>query len=96
MCNVINRNIFYNLKKILSSIKVIKLNELFLKFLPVLYFNQKNILLYQITNVTKIISFIEKGSKHDLLKSNQFMFVLKVCLLWIDEMKLKKRFLKFK
>ena len=37
--------IFFNLKKKLSSFKVIKLNNLFLIFLPVLYLNQKNIFL---------------------------------------------------
>ena len=58
MCNVINRNIFLKLKKKLSSFKVIKLNKLFLKFLPVLYLNQINIFLNQINNVEKIISFI--------------------------------------
>ena len=42
MCNVINRNIFLNEKKKLSSFKVIKLNKLFLKFFPVFYLNQIN------------------------------------------------------
>ena len=51
MSNVMNRNIFFNLKKKLSSFKVIKLNKLFLKFLLVLYLNQIN-------SVNKIISFI--------------------------------------
>ena len=44
MCNVINRNIFFDLKKNLSPFKEIKLNKLFPKF--------------QINNVKKIISFI--------------------------------------
>ena len=57
MCNVINRNIFSNLNKKLSLFKVIKLNKVFLKFLPVLYMNQINIFLNQI-NDKKIISFI--------------------------------------
>ena len=58
MCNLINRNIFFILKKKLSSFKVIKLNKLFLKFLPVLYLNQISIFFNQINNVKKIISFI--------------------------------------
>ena len=41
-CNVINTNIFFSLKKKLSSFKLIKLNNLFLKFLPVFYLNQIN------------------------------------------------------
>ena len=43
MYNVINRNIFFNLNKKLSSFKVIILNKLFLKFLPIFYLNQINI-----------------------------------------------------
>ena len=58
MCNVINRNIYFNLKKKLSSFKVIKLNKLFLKFSKVLYLNEINIFLNQINNIKKIISFI--------------------------------------
>ena len=34
------------------------LNKLFLKFLPILYLNRKNIFLNQVNNVKKIISFI--------------------------------------
>ena len=34
--------------------------------------------------------------KHDFLKSNEFIFVRRVFLIRIEEMKLKKRFLKFK
>ena len=37
---------------------VMKLNKLFLKFLPVLYLNQINIFLNQINNVYKIISLV--------------------------------------
>ena len=37
-----------------------------------------------------------KRLKRDFLKSNKFIFFLKVFLLRIEEMKLKKRFLKFK
>ena len=44
----------------------------------------------------KIIFFTWKRLKGDFLKSNNFVFVLKVFLLQIEEMKLKKRFLKFK
>ena len=54
---------FFDLNKKLSSFKVIKLNKLFLKFLIVLYLNEKNILLNQINNVEKIISFIQKRLK---------------------------------
>ena len=48
----------FNLKKKFSSFKVIKLNKLFLNFLPVLYLNQINIFLNQINNVEKMISSI--------------------------------------
>ena len=89
MFNVISKNIFSNLKKKLFLFKVIKLNKLFLKFSPVLYLNQIN-------NVKTIISFIKKMLKGNFLKTNKFIFVLKVFLIWIGEMKLKKRFLKFK
>ena len=58
MCTVINRNIFINLKKKLSSSKVLKLNKLFLKFPPVLYSNQINTFINQINNVKKIIFYI--------------------------------------
>ena len=51
MCNVINRNIFFNLMKKLFSFKVIKLNKLILKLSPVLYLNQINIFLKQINTV---------------------------------------------
>ena len=57
---MIDRNILFNLKKKLSSFKIIKLNKLFLKFVPVLYLNQINISWNQINNVSKIISFIQK------------------------------------
>ena len=60
MCNVINRNTFFNFKKKISSFKVMKLSTLFLKFLPVLYLNWINIFLNQINNVNKIIAFIQK------------------------------------
>ena len=42
MRDVIHRNIFFNLKKKISSFKVIKLNKLFPVFLPVLHLNKKN------------------------------------------------------
>ena len=58
-CVMLNkRNIFFNLKKKLSSFKVIRINKLFIKFLSVFYLNQINIFLNQINNVKKIICFI--------------------------------------
>ena len=74
MFNVISKNIFSNLKKKLFLFKVIKLNKLFLKFSPVLYLNQIN-------NVKTIISFIKKMLKGNFLKTNKFIFVLKVFLI---------------
>ena len=56
--NVIHRNILINLKKKFSSFKVIELMKIFLEFLPVLYLNQKNIILNQMNDVEKIITFI--------------------------------------
>ena len=53
MHNVIHRNNFFNMKKKFSLFKVIKLNKLFPEFLPILYFNQKNIYLNQINNAKK-------------------------------------------
>ena len=55
MRNVIHKNIFFNLKKKLSSFKVIKLYKWVLKFFPVLYLNQKDFFSNQINNVKKII-----------------------------------------
>ena len=43
----------------------------------------------------KFILF-KKDLKGNFLKSNRFIFVLKLFLLQIEEMKLKKRFLTFK
>ena len=63
MHNVIHRNILFNLKKKLSSFKVIKLNKLFLEFLPILYLNQKNIYLNQINNSKQMIFFIKRRLK---------------------------------
>ena len=91
MCDVANSNIFFNLNKKLPLIKVIKLNKLSLMFLPVLYFNQINIFFNQINNLKKIISFIWKRLKRWFLKSNKFIFVLKVFLFRIEVK--KKQFL---
>ena len=63
MCNLINRNIFFNLKKKLSSFKVIKLNKLFPKFLSVLYLNQITIFLNHMNNVKKNNFFYLKKAK---------------------------------
>ena len=92
MCNVINGNIFFNLKNKLSSFKVIKSNKLFLKFLPILYLNRKNIVSNQGNSVKEIIYFISKRLKNDFLKSNKFIFALKVFLFRTEEMKLKNDF----
>ena len=56
-----------------KNFKMIKLNKIVLKFLSVLYPNQKNIVSNQINNIKKISVFLFR----------------------IEEMKLKKRFLKF-
>ena len=45
--------------------------------------------------IKQFLSF-KKGLKGDFMKLNKFIFVLKVFLLLIKEMKIKKRFLKFK
>ena len=73
-----------------------KLNKLFLKFLLVLCLNRINIFFNQINNVDKIISFICKRLRSDFLKSNIFIFVLKVFSIRIEELKLEKGFLEFK
>ena len=64
--------------------------------MPVLYLNEKNISLNQINNVEKKSLSFKKGKKRYFLNSNTFIFVLKVFSLRIEEIKLKKRFLKFK
>ena len=64
MSNVINKNIFFDLKKKLSSFKVTKLNKLFPKFLPVLYLNQINIFSNRINNFESIIILSFKKAKN--------------------------------
>ena len=61
MHNVIQRHILFNLKKKFSSFKIIKLNKLFLKFLPVLYLNKKNIFSNQIKMSKELFLLFKKG-----------------------------------
>ena len=89
MCNVINKNIFFSLKKKLSLFKVIKLNKLFLNFSPELYLNQINIFFNQINDVNKIITFIRKRLKRWFLEIKWIYICSKGVFTsnWINELK---------